>query len=402
MLLCTCCAAWYADAVYMDKERGRGMPDRKKREMNTDKKSGKPKTEKKQNKNGNDSKEHSKHREIIITVVVVAVMVILAAAGLWILSGEGNKPSDKLAFTVGEDRVYLDEVNFYILQNVVSQKITKDILDNTKAGDGTSAAEYYKQEILELIADNKIESRVAENRKLTITSEEESLIRSDAVEFMASINASVLNELGITQDMVLSVYRERYLAKKLENTVTDDIERESQKFCTIYLLLFPKLEMDEQGDYKKQEDGETPIMLSEDDIAKRKQDADSAYQDLKAGVPIEEIAEKYGVAAYSGEESNLTGSFGEPFSGYAESLKEGEYSPVLETESCYAILQVVKENNEQIAEQILSYYNQDVDKEAIKEEKKKWYEEIGVEKPVLNKSVWENVSLYDFMQYVED
>lgn len=348
-----------------------------------------------------DSGDHKRRKEIVSTVVVVVVILVLAAAGLWMLSGEGNKPSDKLVFTVGEEEVYLDEVNFCILQNVVNLGITSDMLNNTTAEDGSSAAEYYKQEILELITDYKVEYITAKQQGLVITEEEEKSIRSDAVQFMGNLNGRVLSQFGITQDMVIEVFKQRYLAKKLEDTVTEDIETEEQNFCTIYMLLFPKVEMGEDGDYKRQEDGETPIMLSEEDIAKRKEDADTAYQELIDGAEIEEVAEKYGVAAYSGEESNLSGSFGEPFSEYVESLKEGEYSPVLDIESCYAILKMVTENNEELAEQILSYYNADVAKDKIEEEKKRWYEEVGIEKLKFNGSVWEKVSLYDFTQYVE-
>ena len=345
--------------------------------------------------------ERKRSKEIVSTVVVIVVMLILAAIGLWMLSGEGNKPSDKLVFTVGEEEVYLDEINFCILQNVVNLGITTDMLNNTKTKDGSSAAEYYKQEILGLITDYKVEYMTARQQGFAMTEEEEKSVRSDAVQFMGSINGGVLSELGITQDMVIEVYKQRYLAKKLEDTVIGDIEAEEQKFCTMYMLLFPKVEMEEDGDYKRQEDGETPIMLSEEDIAKRKEDADTAYQELIDGAEIEEVAKKYGVAAYSGEESNLSGSFGEPFSEYAESLKEGEYSPVLDMESCYAILKMVTENNAELAEQILGYYNSDVAKDKIEEEKKRWYEEAGIEGPEFNGNIWEKISLYDFTQYVE-
>lgn len=345
--------------------------------------------------------ERKNRKETISTIVIIVIMVVLVAAGLWVLSGEGNKPSDKLVFTVGNEEVYLDEINLCILQNVVNLGITTDMLNNTTAEDRNSAAEHYKQEILELITDYKVEYITAKQQGLAITEEEEQSVRSDAVRFMGKLNGSVLSELGITQNMVIEVYRQRYLAKKLENTVTEAIETEEQNFCTMYMLLFPKVEMEEDGDYKRQTDGETPVMLSEEDMNKRKQDADSAYQELKDGAEIEEVAEKYGVAAYSGEESNLTGSFGDPFFKYAESLKEGEYSPVLETESCYVILKMVNANNEELAEQILSYYNADVAKEKIEEEKRRWYEEAGIEGPVFNGNVWEKVSLYDFTQYVE-
>lgn len=340
---------------------------------------------------------------LILIILAVVLLIGLGAVGAWKLSGGGKEPASQLVFTVGQEEVYLDEVNLYILQNVVNLGLTADYLENTTAQDGSDMAEYYKQQILELIRDYKVEYTIAKKQGIVLSEEEEKSVRSDVVQFMGSINGSVLNKLGITQDCVTEVYKQRYLVKKLEDAVKEEVTVEDQNYATMYMLLFPKIEMTEDGDYERQEDGETPVMLSEEMIAQRKKDADEAYKELADGADIEEIAEKYGVSAYSGEESNLTGSFEEPFSEYAESLKENEYSPVIETESCYAILKMVEVNNQDLADQIMSYYKSDLEKEKIEEKKKEWYEEAGVsEEPEFAGSVWKDISLYDFTEYVEE
>lgn len=344
-----------------------------------------------------------KQKEIIITVLAAFILIVLVAAGLWKLSGAGNEPADKLVFTVGQEEVYLDEVNLCILQNVVNLEITTDSLENTTAQDGSEAAEYYKQEILELIRDYKVEYMVAKKQGIVLTEEEEKSIRSDAVQFVGNISGTILNQLGITQDCVTEVFKQRYLAKKLEDDVKDDVTVEKQNYATMYMLLFPKVEMTENGDYKRQEDGETPVMLSEEKIAQRKKEADAAYEELLDGAKIEDVANQYGVSAFSGEESNLAESFGTPFSEYAQSLKENEYSPVLETESCYAILKMIEVNNQDLADQIMSYYKADLEKEKITEKKKQWYEETGVSEELeFAGSTWKAISLYDFTKFMEE
>lgn len=361
-------------------------------------------TEKTLSKEEQQQAEHrNKQKEIIFTVIIIVVLLVLAVIGLWKLSGEGNKPSDKLVFTVGEEEVYLDEVNLCILQNVVNLKITADSLDDTTAEDGSSADAYYKKEILELIMNYKVEYMTAKKQGIELSEEEEKSVRSDAVLFMGSINGSILHKLGITQDRVIEIYKQQYMAKKLEETVTRDIEVEDQNYCTIYMMLFPKIQMTEDGDYERQEDGETPIMLSDEEISKRKEEADAAYQELVAGAKVEDVAEKYGVAAFSSEESNLADSFGEPFSQYAKSLRENEYSPVIDIESCYAIIKMINVNNKELADQILSHYKADLEKDRIAEEQTKWYEEAGIgTEPDFKGDIWKKVSLYDFTQYVEE
>lgn len=358
-------------------------------------------------KNMSDKKkkqDKQKNRKGLILIVLAVVLLIgLAAVGVWKLSGAGEEPASQLVFTVGQEEVYLDELNLYILQNVVNLGLTADYLENTTAQDGSNMAEYYKQQILELIRDYKVEYAIAKKQGIVLSEEEEKSVRSDAVQFMGSINGSVLNKLGITQDCVTEVYKQRYLVKKLEDTVKEEVTVEDQNYATMYILLFPKVEMTEDGDYERQEDGETPVMLSEEMIAQRKKDADEAYKELADGADIEEVAEKYGVSAYSGEESNLTGSFGAPFSEYAESLKENEYSPVIETESCYAILKMVEVNNQDLADQIMSYYKADLEEEKIAEKKEEWYKEAAVsQEPEFAGSVWKDISLYDFTEYVEE
>ena len=114
---------------------------------------------------------------------------------------------------------------------------------------------------------------------------------------------------------------------------------------------------------------------------------------------MESIAEKYGVTTYSAEESNTPDSFGEPFNEYAESLSQDEYSPVIETESCYAIVKMINENNEEISEQIMTYYKADLEDELWEEKLSSWYEEMGVtDAPVFNGKVWDKISLYDYVQ----
>ena len=60
----------------------------------------------------------------VATVIGIAIVLVVAFIALWKLSGEDKKPSNQLVFTVGTEEVYLDEVNFCILQNVMNLGIT--------------------------------------------------------------------------------------------------------------------------------------------------------------------------------------------------------------------------------------------------------------------------------------
>lgn len=370
---------------------------------------GKKKQKKTENKNDLQERKEKrlaaerakKRREWIVTAVTVIAALTVLGLILWKVSGAADEPSRTKAFRVGEDMVYMDEVNLCILQNVVNLGIGTEALSAT-ADDGKSADEYYKQEIMDMIIAYKVKAKVAGQRGIALSEEEEASVQGDAATYLGSVNGSVLRELGITSDLIADVYKQRYLAHKLEETVTSELEIDEVTYCTMYMLLFPKVEMDESGDYVRDGDSEAPVMLSAEEIEKRKADADAAYKELQEGADIEEIAKKYEVDAYSGEQKNTPESFGETFSEYANKLEKGEYSPVLDTASCYAVLKMIEPNNEEMAKQIEGYYRTDMEKQVIEENKTKWYEEAGVSEEMPWKSgAWDKVTLYDFVKYVE-
>lgn len=354
-----------------------------------------------------DRKRHQSNREDckkpsvgkrILGIAAICLVVAGMAVGLWKLSGEADKPSKQAAFRIGEETIYMDEVNFCMLQNITGLGITTDTLDTTQE-DGTSTAQYYKQKLLELIMNYHVEAEIAKKQGITLTDEEQQNVRTDVVQYMGKVDGRVLRQYDISQERMEEIYTLRYLAQKLEDSVTADVEQVDQKYCTMYMLLFPKVETDADGNYQKDDETGLPVMRSDEEIEQAKQNAEEALQRLKDGEAIEELAKEYGVEAVSGEESNLADSFGEPFSEYANSLKKGEYSPVLETESCYAIAQMVEENNEKLADQILSYYQEDADKEAVAAKRTEWYEELGVgEEPDWIGASWKNLSFYDYLQ----
>lgn len=338
-------------------------------------------------------------------VIIITIIVVTAAAvwSLWKLFIKEDKPSDTLVFTVGTEEVYLDEVNFCLVQNVLDYGLTAENIQSATAEDGTDSATYYKQATLQWIMDYKVEYLTAKEQGITLTEEEEEEVQKNVVECLNRIDGRLLNCYGIERDVIEEVYTQCYLAQKLEETIVTDVELEEQKYCTMYIMLFPIIEMQDDGSYVTAEDGMTPILLSDVEIQQRKKDAESALVELRDGAEPEEVAEQYGVAAYSAEKSNLTGSFEEPFIQYAESLKAGECSPIIEIESCYGIVKMIDDNNEELAEQIMGYYKADLEKEALQKQRTKWYEQMGIgQTPEFKGRIWEKISLYDFVQGMEE
>lgn len=338
--------------------------------------------------------------KFIFIAALVGILVI--GIGVCLYRKAEQESSKKEVFRIGDKTVYLDEVNYYLLQSVTELGLTADELEQLTQEDADTQ-EHYKSEVLQVIVKDKVEAAVAGQQGITLTEEEETAIAKDAVAYMGTVNGSALRNLGITKECIATVYTEKYLAQLLEKSVTDEIEVEQDNFCTMYQMFFPKVEMTEDGDYARQDDGVTPILLPDEQIAKAGEDAEAAHKALEAGEEPDEVAKRYGVDVYSGEAGNLSGSFEEPFLEYARSLKEGECSPVIDMSSCYVILKMMQENDEETAEQILGYYRLDLEQEAIEEKRTQWYQEMGVgEEPDFIGNTWKKLSLYDFVKYVEE
>lgn len=351
-----------------------------------------------------------KKGQIIITAIVSVCALIAIVIGLVALFHMEHSAYDTVVFKVGEEKVRKDEINFLMLQNAVDLGISEDKLNITLGQyvslDVDSADEYYKNEIAKMIMDYKVECLIAKKQGISLSKDEEDAARKDSTRYLSIINARVLNEIGVTRDRVIDIYEQRSLANKLLEETKKEIHVEDadidKRFATVYIMLFPKVETTDDGDYVREEDGETPIMLSDEEINKQKENAYAAYKELtEEGADIEELAKKYNVEAFSGMEYNLVDSFADPFPDYIKKLKEGEYSEVIDGSSFYGIVKMVSENNEEISNQIMKQYNEDMVKEELEKRVDGWYEELGISKdPVFVGSAWDKITFYDFTKYV--
>ena len=64
---------------------------------------------------------------------------------------------------------------------------------------------------------------------------------------------------------------------------------------------------------------------------------------------------------------------------------------------------MVEENNQELADQIISHYRADKEKELLQEKRAEWRRELGIsDEPVFSGKVWEQISLYDYVSGMEE
>lgn len=336
------------------------------------------------------------HKKRIAIVAGFVLVVMFAIFMLWI-SGRQKSPSETVVFRVGEESVYLDEVNLCILENMTNLKITKEMLDETD-NKGVSMAQQYKDDIANIIYDYKVEVLAARQQGVALSEDTKQIVRSDAISYVNSVDGHVFRKYGLTKERVIEIYMERALAGEFEREICKDLESSEVTYCTMYALYFPKIEMLEDGSYATMEDGVTPVMLSDEELQKAKEQAQQAREDLQSGEQPEDVAKKYGVDQFSEKISNTPEGIGEPFAQYATKLEDGACSEVIDIQSSYVVLMMLDQNDEETAEQISAVYQDDMKDKMIAETRELWYEKLGISKNDNKSRVWDTVSLYDFLE----
>lgn len=344
----------------------------------------------------NDIFKEKKNKKVVVAICVVCVILVGIVIGICVANRPVSDYAKTKAFSVGDESVYMDEVNFCILQTLEEYTITESMLEATNE-EGQLGEQYYKNQIQKMIVNYKVENQIAREEGITLSEEEEKDLKKRVADISNLIRGSALKEYGISLDCITSIFRQQYIAQKLEAQIIEDLEIEECNYCTMYLMLFPKVAMLEDGTIQTQDDGKTPQMLSDSELEEQKQNADAALEELNAGADIYEVARKYGVENFSDEQSNMSDNFDEPFISYAKKLKEGELSSVIDTPSCYVILKMMKENDEEIQNQLIEQYRTELGKETIEQKRNTWYEKIGVNlESMKNERAWEKLTLYDY------
>lgn len=350
----------------------------------------------------NEKKNTNKKVHKTRVIIALAVFFIVVAVGLLFVKMIRKKPNETMAFQIGSEVVYMDEVYLCTLQNLLQLNLDSDALAKEDRN-GRMAEQYYKDEIRDVIVNYRVESELAISQGMQLTVEDEKIVKENTAKLMGSISGNAFRELEISSDCLSQVMKKQYLARKFELESVKDITTEREHYCTMYFLLFPKIKTDANGEFVYEEDGATPVLLDEAEITLCKANAESARQMLLDGVEAEEVAKKYGIEVYSGEQKNLASSFDEAFVPYAKKLKEGECSPIVETASCFGIVKMISTQDEDAENQIYAVHEQEEKEEKIIENRKEWFKQFGISDEVPKElPAWKKMTLFDFVKYVEE
>lgn len=286
---------------------------------------------------------------------VLAMTMILAVG-----TGCGkSKQAKEVVFTVNGEDVNLDEVWFYCksvqsyYENYYSSMFTSQDVWNMdypiKNEDGTTEkvplSEVAKKSAISQLRQIKIVNQQAKKMKITLSDEEKKQAKTQAKTFMESVTADEKKEMGLTEDLVVTVFEQSAIVQKVMEKLAEDnkveISDEDARQAKAYKIMFMTKSYDANGKL---------VEASKEKKAEAKKDAEKALKEcLKENANMDYIAAKYQMTGNSGEVTfDKTTGLPTDVSKIALGMKENQvYDKVIESDDGYYIIKLISLNDEE-------------------------------------------------------
>lgn len=256
---------------------------------------------------------------------------------------------------------------------------------------GISLEDHVKDIVLSKMIEIKIMNIMAEDRKITLSTEEEAKAAAAAQEYYGALTETLKSEEKITEDVVLKVYQEYMLANKVYQSITQSAEMEisddEARTVTAQIIYFKnwKIKNNEK------------VAMSESELQSVKNTAQRVLSQVREGENFEGLALQYGDGKQV--KNNFSRGSVEPaFEELLFSLNTGEISDVLELEDGYYIVKCISTMDYEATQQ-----NKLVLAEQKKEEAfEKAYEEVEADTPEqFRKKQWQRLTLKEEIHYTD-
>lgn len=289
------------------------------------------------------------------------------------IKDKGALQPDLTILTVGNQKVPYNEVMVYVLMlKELYEPSFTNVIWNYKLDSGITFGEMAREEVINQIIQLKIMTQQAEQLNTALTDDELIEIENYANEYLAGITKEDQETYGINYDTVFEVCKDNYLAEKVFDVATMDVDTtisdEEAKQVKVW-----QIEVSTQSTNKE---GEI-ITLSDEEKAAALAKAKKLLKKVKKEEDF------YTFALSNSDDSQVEYTLGkgdqsDTYIDAAFALEEGKISKVIETDTGYYILYCVDSFDEdataQKKEEIISQ-RQD---EAFQKLYKEWLGEYKV------------------------
>lgn len=274
---------------------------------------------------------------------------------------------DLVAATYGNDKIYLDEVNYYLRNNQISYEYYYSMYGMSDVWSDSAAVESLFEATLASINQTKVLNEYAKENNITLTADEEKKV-SDKVDEIASSTEKAAVTAGQDKDMLTKILTENAIANKayheiIEATEIKTKEEDCVQNAVQYILFEEAAETEEDAEEAEAAEAET----QEAAVTYTEADANAALDLYKKEKDLDKVAEKYSLTASAGnyglkeEQSTELGKA-------AIAMKKDEAKVVYEEGTGWYLIVCTSENDEAASKQAYD--------SAVAEEKNEHFQEV--------------------------
>lgn len=267
--------------------------------------------------------------------LLFAMMVALTGC-----SGSNTVDSNAEAANVGGTSVPLGEVNFWLryqqtqMQEMYGALFGEDFMNQDLTGTGTVYGKMLCDAVLETLEEYYVVEAHAEELGVTLSDEEKAAAADAAKAFLEANDSKTLaamtaDEATVTHVLELAALQEK-VYENLAATIDTEVDPEeaAQKRIS-YVLSSTAGTTDEAGN---------TVELTEDELSAKKTELEAILTEAEESKDLSAAAEAHGLTAVSTTYGKNDSTLNEDVLAAAETLAEGEFSQIIESENGYYVV----------------------------------------------------------------
>ena len=341
-----------------------------------------------------------KKKNIIAAMACAAVLALSACTQHKEVMSVADAQAAEV-MTIADSKVNMDDYNLYLLQYIYNTGTTKDQVDSQmETSIKSSVIAQMKLEYVEYELAKTLDLEPSDEERANADSGEENFYNFFGQEFLESygIDRECVSEMFDRQ-----VYIQALINKSTEDLVSDNVAKFEEQYkdmnChTVYYALFPSVQY-ENNAVKTDENG-APIMLSDEEIAANKADAEELASRAQNGESMEDLVVEYEVVNYSGLEHNFDGMYTPELNELIAGLEDGDISDVVETDAGFMVVRMDKKVDDEYKSFLIEYIASKNAEDMIPKLQENWVNQSGVAQLDINMDTLDKINIADMCDAV--
>ena len=253
---------------------------------------------------------------------------------------------NKWVFSLNNEKLYDIDVKVFGLIYVTEYNIKDNDQLKEEYQEGKTYQEFYMEDLKEEIIADVLLYKDALEQGHKLTDEEKEQIDNDTNTLVETCGKGWLSANDIKESDIRKIYEMKIYADSYLNAVSQvEVELdESVRYIEVYQVLFPTVDLDDEGMLQTNPDGSV-AMISGNDAAEMKSLATEFATKVSEGSKPEKLIEDYTDKGVSGTTVSLKyNDLDEKYRNAIDRLGEGKTSGVIESEYGYYVVKLIQKD----------------------------------------------------------